>query len=106
MLLWMSLLAAIAGVVVSGLAYFDPESGIGGTEGALLAILGSVVLAATILYLLRTRSGLMAAFAMLVGVLTALAAWFLMQGLLVIATGVALVALIAALVTPQRRIAQ
>lgn len=87
MLLTVSFLSALAGVGFAGAAALLPDTGINGTLGAFLAFAGAVavmiLLGLLIVAWIPTRArGVFAGVAALVAVLTALAAWFLMQNAL------------------------
>lgn len=104
-------LPALVGAALGGFAYFAPPSGVTWTSGALLAFLGAVaVLVAAVLAMLpQVRGGGLVLLEILLGVgtvLTALAAYFLMQYLFAIAMVLAALALPVAIVTgPIRRTA-
>ena len=109
MLLTVSFLSALAGVGFAGAAALLPDTGIDGTIGAFLALAGSVAVL-TALGLLRftwvptTARGVFAGIAALLAILTALAAWFLMQNGLLATMGVALLALLAGSVMTDRKL--
>ncbi|WP_173934324.1 hypothetical protein [Chelativorans sp. Marseille-P2723] len=104
-----ALVPAIAGVVLGAIAYLRPETGVDGTPGALLAMVGA---AATViggfLAMLPAISGrLLKTLIFLTGLaafLTAIAAWFLMQYAFAIVMVLALVSLGVALAIPNRRV--
>lgn len=90
-------LSSLAGAALAIWAYLAPESGVSGTAGALLALLGATAttLGGLILMLGRPRLWLLA-LAVLAAILTALAGWFLMQWALAIVMAVAFVGLLLA----------
>jgi hypothetical protein len=104
MFLAISFLAALAGVGLAAAAAFLPETGVNGSVGAFLAVLGAVgVTAGTgILLATGTRTFLVAITA-LIAMLTALAAWFLMQDALLAIMGLSLVALLVNGLMPDQR---
>ena len=99
MLLTVSFLSALVGVGFAGVAALLPDTGVDGTPGAFLAFAGAAAVALAIGLMLgssvssRVR-GVLGWFAALVAILSALAAWFLMQNVLLAAMIVALVALV------------
>ncbi|XBQ15446.1 MAG: hypothetical protein ABL308_10825 [Oceanicaulis sp.] len=100
-------LPALIGVVLAALAYFGTHTGVDGTRGALLALIGAVcvTLGLGVAAVPAVRGGLLAALLILIGIgaaLTALAAFFLMQYGFLVAMLVALAALIAAAVMSWR----
>ncbi len=103
---------ALVGVVLGAIAYFAPfgATGVEGTSGALLALLGAVAvtLGGLLASRMDRRSGWRGALQVLLALgaaLTALAAWFLMQFFLATAMGLAFLGLIgAALVTARRHV--
>ncbi|WP_372423978.1 outer membrane protein assembly factor BamB family protein [Salinarimonas chemoclinalis] len=89
------LVPALCGAALAGVAYFGSHTGVDGTLGALLALVGAgaVAAGALVALLVPMRPGLLAALdgLLVVGaLLTALAAWFLMQDLFVAAMLLAL----------------
>ena len=108
MLLSISLLAALVGVGFAGAAALQPDSGVDGSPGAFLALLGALGVALVLGLLVSGRLparwwGLFAVIAAIGTILTALAAWFLMQDALLAAMAVSLLALLAGSATAQRR---
>ncbi|MEQ8403469.1 MAG: hypothetical protein RKE49_00115 [Oceanicaulis sp.] len=100
-------LLALVGVVLAALAYFGPRTGVNGTGGALLALVGAacVMLGSLLAAAPVVRGGGLAALLILVGVgaiLTAAAAFFLMQYGFAIAMVLTLVGLMAAAVLSWR----
>ena len=95
-----SFIAALGGLALAAAAAFLPDTGVDGTYGAFLALLGAVG-ALLFIGLLATRRFSGTARRVLIGVavltafLTALAAWFLMQDEMVVAFAVSLLALLA-----------
>lgn len=79
-----ALLSALTGVVLGGIAWWKPESGVDGTPGALLALAGAVFVAIGVLLALTWQLSaslgpVLNALTGLGAALTAIAAWFLMQ---------------------------
>ena len=108
MFLSISLVAALVGVGFAGAAAFGPDTGIDGTLGAFLALLGAVALTLTLIILstIRVSARLRAVLVWLAGllaILTGLAAWFLMQDALLGATVVSFLALLLRNATGQRK---
>jgi len=104
------LLPALVGAALGGMAYFQPETGVDGTPGALLALVGAAASAigAILLMLPSTSGGIRTLLKLLTGLaalLTAIAAWFLMQYAFAIAMALALLGLAVALALPDRRTA-
>jgi quinoprotein glucose dehydrogenase len=92
-------LAAFGGVVLGGYAWMVEGTGVDGTPGALLALVGAVAvwlasLALAVPGLRGWLRGLIRFLAILGAVLTAVAAWFLMQNLFAGAMALAAVALL------------
>lgn len=99
----MAFIPAACGAVLGGIAYWGANTGVDGTAGALLAFVGAVAVAAGSLLALflapRARLlGGLDALLLLGALLTALAAWFLMQDAFTVAMVLAAVGLIAAVV--------
>ena len=90
-------LSSLAGAALATWAYLGPATGVSGTAGALLALLGAVAttMGGMILMLGRPRLWLLA--------LAALAGWFLMQWALAIVMAVAFAGLLVAPVLLRRR---
>ena len=109
MLLIVSFIFALAGVGFAGTAALLPDTGINGTPGAFLAFAGAVA-ASTLLGSLLVRwvptkaRWVFAGIAGLTTVLTALAAWFLMQNGLVATMVLALMALLVSRAMADRTI--
>ena len=109
MLLTVSFFSALAGVGFAAAAALLPDTGIDGTLGAFLAFAGAVAVAVVLGLLLgawvpnRAR-GMFAGVAALVAVLTALAAWFLMQNALLGTMVLALLTLALGSFTSDRKI--
>lgn len=103
------LLPSLVGVALGGFAYFVPATGVNGTIGALLALLGAVAvaLAAALAMMPAVRGGVLTLLDVLIAlgaVLTALAAFFLMQYAFMVAMLLAALAVPVAIVTrPIRR---
>ena len=111
MLLTISFLSAIVGVGIAGTAALLPDTGINGTLGAILALFGSAGVAAALGLLLASwvpvkARGVFMWLAGLVAILTALAAWFLMQNILAATMAVTLLTLLASAITANRKISQ
>jgi ABC-type enterobactin transport system permease subunit len=103
-----SLIAAMVGLVFAAAAAFLPDTGVNGTPGAFLALLGAagVLLFVGLLASRRFSRGARRALvgiAVLTACLTALAAWFLMQNEILLAFAVSLLALVAATFTVDRK---
>jgi quinoprotein glucose dehydrogenase len=95
---------ALAGVVLAGIAYFAPgtNTGVDGTPGALLALIGAVaVTLGALLSMTPAVQGLgLRLLNFLLGLgalLTATAAYFLMQYAFAVAMALALIGLVVAL---------
>ena len=109
MLLTVSFFSALAGIGFAGAAALLPDTGINGTLGAFLAFAGSVGVATALGLLLVTwvptkARGVVAGIAGLVAILTALAAWFLMQNGLLATMVVTLLTLLMSSVMTDRKI--
>ncbi len=108
MLLIISLLSGFVGVCFAGAAALLPDTGIDGTPGSFLALLGAVAVTLVVGMLVsgkvpaRTR-GVVFSFAALLAVLTALAAWFLMQDTVLATMVVSLLALLTGSATAGRK---
>lgn len=103
-----ALLPAIAGVVLGAIAYLQPETGVAGTPGALLALAGAAATAiGAALAMLPSVSGslrnILIFLTGLAAFLTAVAAWFLMQYAFATVMALALLGLGVALIIPNRR---
>ena len=107
MILTISIVAALVGLGFASAAAFMPDTGVDGTAGAFLAVFGalSVTVALGVLMVLsgpfRAR-GLLRSAAIIVSILTALAAWFLMQNIVFAAMIVSLLAVVASSATAER----
>ena len=99
-------LSSLAGAALAIWAFLGPSTGVSGTAGALLALLGAVATTPSgmILMLGRPRPWLLA-LAALAAILTALAGWFLMQWVLAIVMAVAFAGLLLAPALLRRRAA-
>ena len=111
MLLSFSFISALAGVGFAIAAALLPDTGIDGTLGALLALLGAVAVtfALGLLVIAKVPAralGLFKAIAVLLATLTALAAWFLMQNGLLATMVLALLALLVSGVRADRKISK
>lgn len=101
------ILSSLTGAGFGFYAWFFEGTGVTGTPGALIAFAGAVAVwaASVLLALVRSRSSARGFLIPLVGIgalLTAVAAWFLMQNYFVIAMAVAFVAVVAAAITTLR----
>ena len=109
MFLLISIAAAMTGVGLAGAAALLADTGIDGTLGALLAVLGAVAVALSlgIVWAEKFPAGVRRFFvwcAALLAVLTGLAAWFLMQDALFLAMVVSFSALLISVATTPRKI--
>lgn len=108
MLLAISFLSALVGMGFAGAAALLPDTGIDGTPGSYLALLGAVGSALLVGLLVagiapvRTR-GFILGLATLTMVLTALAAWFLMQDSVLASMVLSLLALLISSATAERK---
>lgn len=107
-----ALVAALAavGAVLGALAYFGAETGVDGTAGALLALIGAVAVglgAALAAWRHLPRGGLTPLNVLLVlgTLLTAFAAWMLMQYAFTAAMAASFLALLVALAARRWRVA-
>jgi len=109
------LLPALVAALLGGMAYIRPDSGVDGTGGALLALIGAAAVAvgAALAMLPGVRGwlrGLLDALLFIGAALTALAAWFLMQDAFAIAMALAALGVLVALAlrprSRRRRIAR
>ncbi len=105
-----ALVLSIVGVVFSGIAYFAPfgNTGVDGSIGALLALVGAVASAACIVIGLATRvhGPWLTALNILVivaAILTAVAAYFLLQHVVMFTLAVAAIAVVIAISWPANR---
>ena len=108
MYFFVSFIAALAGVVFAAIAAFLPDTGVDGTLGAFLALVGAAGLLSVVGLLAITRFSTFArrAFiwiAVLTSVLTGLAAWFLMQEEVLVAVAVSILALLAGSAVTERK---
>jgi quinoprotein glucose dehydrogenase len=98
---------AALGVVLGGLAYFGADTGVDGTVGALLAFIGAVaVTVAALIAMAPLPRGVRVTLNILLvlgAILTALAAWMLMQPLFAAAMVASALGLVAALAPRRRR---
>lgn len=102
------LLPALAGAILGSLAYFTQNTGVDGTVGALLALIGAaaVAIGALLAMVPGVRGGFLKFLNLLLGLgalLTAVAAYFLMQYYFAAAMGLALLGLVAATAAHSRR---
>jgi quinoprotein glucose dehydrogenase len=101
-------LLALVGVMLGAMAYFSPKTGVDGTAGALLALIGAaaVTLGALLTLMPTVRGwafGVLKLLILLGAALTATAAYFLMQYAFAIAMALAFLGLLVALAMPSRR---
>jgi hypothetical protein len=98
---------AALGAVLGALAYFGADTGVDGTGGALLALIGAVAVTAGALVgmapLSRGVRVTLNVLLVLGTVLTAIAAWMLMQPLFTAAMVASALGLVAALAPRRRR---
>lgn len=111
MLLYVSFISALVGIGFASTAALLPDTGIDGTIGAFLALLGAGSATAAIGLLLVTlvstkARSVLTGIAGLVAILTSLAAWFLMQNALLATMIITLLALILGAFMPGRKISQ
>ena len=111
MLLGVSFLSALAGVGFAAAAAFLPDTGINGTPGAFLALFGAVAVTAALGLLMAvklppTARGILSVLAALAAILTALAAWFLMQNVVAATMVISVVTLMLDATTAKRKIAR
>lgn len=93
MLQFIALLPALAGVGLAGYAWVAEGTGVNGTAGALLALIGALaaLLGLAILAMAHPAGGrrrLVVALALVTALLTAVAGWFLMQDALAVVMAV------------------
>ena len=108
MLLAISILSALVGIGFAGAAALLPDTGIDGTLGALLALLGTIAVTVMLggLAIITGTSkarGTVITVAALLAILTALAAWFLMQNGILLTMVVSLLAVLLHAATARRR---
>ncbi|MDZ4313102.1 MAG: hypothetical protein U1A24_21380 [Cypionkella sp.] len=109
MLLATSFLAALIGLGFAGAAAVLPDTGIDATIGAFLAVLGAfaVTLALGVIVAKKGKfkaRGVLLRIAAIVSILTAIAAWFLMQDAVLAAMVVSLLALLASGAAAERKV--
>lgn len=109
MIISIALVAAVFGVGFAGAALLLPDTGVNGSLGATLALMGALTVALTLGLLVIARPSqkardLFAMIAALIATLTALAAWFLMQDTLVVTMVISIVALVGSRVVEKLRI--
>ncbi|MFW6413274.1 MAG: hypothetical protein ACOC0V_03985 [Oceanicaulis sp.] len=98
---------ALIGAILAAFAYFAPDTGVDGTIGALLALIGAVcvTIGAGLAALPKVHGPVLAILTVLIGlgaVLTAIAAWFLMRYGFAAVMALAFAVLIAAAVASNR----
>ena len=108
MLLIISLLSGLVGICFAGAAALLPDTGIDGTPGSFLALLGTVAgtLAVGMIVTGKAPSkarSVLFGLAALFTVLTALAAWFLMQDTVFATMVISFLALLMSSATDARR---
>jgi hypothetical protein len=102
------LLPALVGAVLGAVAYLAPVTGVDGTPGALLALVGAVLvmLGAVVAMVPAVRGwglGLLNVLTGLGALLTAVAAYFLMQNAFAVAMAMTFLSLLLVLSIPNRR---
>jgi hypothetical protein len=101
-----AILASVVGLGLALAAFGLEGTGVNGTAGALLAVIGSGATLIGLLVLLSTRLSrrlypVLAVLTLLAAGLTALAGWFLMQDALTIAMAIAFAASLGVAVRPR-----
>jgi drug/metabolite transporter (DMT)-like permease len=100
---------AALGVFLGAAAYLGDDTGVDGTAGALLALFGAAaVTVAALVAIAPMPRGLRTTLNVLLvlgAVMTAFAAWMLMQPLFAAAMAASALGLVAALAVPRRRVA-
>lgn len=102
------LILALVGVALGAYAYFAPETGVEGTGGALLALVGALAVSLGALLAIQTRGGWLVSLNFLIGLaslLTVIAAWFLMQYPFAAAMALSFVGLLIELLRPAHKAA-
>lgn len=104
-----SFVAAFVGLALATLAMWMPDTGVNGSLGAFLTVLGAVgvVLALSVIAVgVRSNSlhAVLVTLMIVAATLTALASWFLMQTGIIVAMVVAVSAFLASGTQPQRRV--
>lgn len=110
--LYLSATVTVAAVIACGMAfwlYSQPLTGVNGSVGALLTLIGaaSVLLAGLILILASVTGAVRIVLLVLLSLaalLTGLAGWFLLSPTIAIAMAVALLAALALFFTPPREV--
>lgn len=110
MLQFSALLLALAGVGLAGYAWAAEGTGVTGTPGALLALIGALATLSGLAILATAQPighsrRLVVGVAFLAALLTALAAWFLMQDALAVVMALVAVAIPFAATRPPLRAA-
>ena len=108
MLLTVSFISGLVGICFAGAAALLPDTGIDGTPGSSLALLGTVAVTLAVGMLVTAKvparmRGVLLSLAALLTVLTALAAWFLMQDAVLATMVVSLLALLTSSATAERK---
>ena len=108
MLLTISFISGLVGICFSGAAALLPDTGIDGTPGSFLALLGTVAVTFAVGMLVRGKVLVKArvvlfSLAALLTILTAVAAWFLMQDAILATMVVSLLTLLMSSGTTERK---
>ena len=108
MLLTISLLSGLVGMCFAAAAALLPDTGIDGTLGSFLALLGTIAVTLAVGLLVTGKvpahiRGVLVGLAALFAVLTALAAWFLMQAVVLATMVVSLLTLLICTATDERK---
>lgn len=106
MLHLLAILVALAGLGLALAAFLVEGTGVDGSPGALLAVIGAGATLAGLVLMRAVRPGglrgVLAALTVLAAALTALAGWFLMQTALAAVMALATLAALAVALTPRR----
>lgn len=98
---------AALGAILGAFAYFGTETGVDGTAGALLAMIGAIAVAVGALICMaplpRWLRITLNVLLVVGSILTGFAAWMLMQPLFAAAMAASVLGLVAALARPRRR---
>lgn len=102
----LAILVALAGLGLALAAFLAEGTGVDGSAGALLAVIGAGAMLAGLLLMRAVRPGVLrgvlAALTVLAAGLTALAGWFLMQTALAAVMALATLVALAVALTPRR----
>lgn len=109
MILSIALTAAVLGVGFAAAALFLADTGVDGSLGATLALVGALTVALTLGLLVFARlspkaRGFIAMVSALAATLTALAAWFLMQDVVLVTMVASFLALLVGRAVEERKI--